>query len=86
MTHRISMMKPIHLLLLLALVIMVPIIAQDKDTTVAQEQEEDTAVQAEDKTIVQEEKAAVEDESEVVVVPDTDSMPCLLYTSDAADE
>ena len=77
MTHRISMMKPIHLLLLLALVIMVPIIAQDKDTTVAQEQEEDTAVQAEDKTIVQEEKAAVEDESEVVVVPDADSIPDL---------
>jgi len=85
MTHRISMMKPIHLLLLLALVIMVPIIAQDKDTTVAQEQEEDTAVQAEDKTIVQEEKAAVEDESEVVVVPDTDSMPDLnLYPGDIA--
>ena len=78
MTHRISTMKPIHLLLLLALVIMVPIIAQDKDTTVAQEQEEDTAVQAEDKTIVQEEKAAVEDESAaVVVVPDADSIPDL---------
>ncbi len=76
MTHRISMMKPIHLVLLLALAIMVPIIAQDEDTA---------AVQDEVKPVVQEEDAAVEDESEVVVVPDTDSMPDLnLYPGDIA--
>jgi len=68
MIHRISMMKPIHLLLILALVIMVPIIAQDEDTA---------AVQDEVKPVVQEEDAAVEDESEVVVVPDADSIPDL---------
>jgi len=68
MTHRISMMKPIHLLLLLALAIMVPIIAQDEDTA---------AVQDEVKPVVQEEDTAVEDESEVVVVPDADSIPDL---------
>ena len=39
MIHRISMMKPIHFLLLLALVIMVPIIAQDEDKPVVQEKE-----------------------------------------------
>ena len=37
MIRRILMMKPIHLLLLLALVIMVPIIAQDEDKPVVQE-------------------------------------------------
>ena len=37
MIHRISMMKPLHLVLLLALVIMVPIIAQDEDKPVVQE-------------------------------------------------
>ena len=68
MIHRISMMKPIHLLLILALVIMVPIIAQDEDTA---------AVQDEVKPVVQEKDAAVEDESEVVVVPDADSIPDL---------
>jgi len=66
MIHRISIMKPLHLVLLLALVIMVPIIAQDEDTAAAQD---------EDKPVVQEKDAAVEDESEVVVVPDTDSIP-----------
>jgi len=69
MTHRISMTKSIHVLLLMALVIVMPIIAQDEDTT---------AVQDEVKPVVQEEKAAVEDESEVAVVPDTDSMPDLI--------
>ena len=72
MTHRISMMKSIHALLLMALVIVMPIIAQDKDTV---------AVQDEVKPVVQEEKAAVEDESEVAVVPDTDSMPDLILKS-----
>jgi len=72
MTHRISMMKSIHVLLLMALVIVMPIIAQDEDTV---------AVQDEVKPIVQEEKAAVEDESEVAVVPDTDSMPDLILKS-----
>jgi len=38
MIHRISMMKPIHLLLILALVIMVPIIAQDEDTAAVQDE------------------------------------------------
>jgi len=66
MTHRILMLKPIYVLVLIALVIMMPIIAQDEDTA---------AVQDEVKPVVQEEKAAVEDESEVAVVPDTDSMP-----------
>jgi len=76
MIHRISMMKPLHLVLLLALVIMVPIIAQDEDTA---------AVQDEVKPVVQEEDAAVEDESEVVVVPDTDSIPDMnLNTGDIA--
>ena len=72
MTHRISMMKSIHVLVLMALVIVMPIIAQDEDTV---------AVQDEVKPIVQEEKAAVEDESEVAVVPDTDSMPDLILKS-----
>ena len=72
MTHRISMMKSIHVLLLMALVIVMPIIAQDEDTV---------AVQDEVKPIAQEEKAAVEDESEVAVVPDTDSMPDLILKS-----
>ena len=72
MIHRISMMKPIHLLLLLALVIMVPIIAQDEDTAAAQD---------EDKPVVQEKDAAVEEESEVAVVPDTDSIPDLILKS-----
>ena len=39
MIHRISMMKPLHLVLLLALVIMVPIIAQDEDTAAAQDED-----------------------------------------------
>ena len=70
MIHRISMTKPIHLLLLLALVIMVPIIAQDEDTTAAQD---------EDKPVVQEKAAAVEEESEVAVVPDADGIPDLVF-------
>ena len=72
MIHRISMMKPLHLVLLLALVIMVPIIAQDEDTA---------AVQDEVKPVVQEKDAAVEEESEVAVVPDTDSIPDLILKS-----
>ena len=72
MTHRISMMKSVHVLLLMALVIVMPIIAQDEDTV---------AVQDEVKPIVQEEKETVEDESEVAVVPDTDSMPDLILKS-----
>jgi len=39
MIRIISMMKPIHLLLLFALVIMVPIIAQDEDKPVVQEKD-----------------------------------------------
>ncbi len=70
MIHRISMMKPLHLLLLLALVIMVPIIAQDEDTA---------AVQDEVKPVVQEKAAAVEEESEVAVVPDADGIPDLVF-------
>ena len=69
MIQRISMMKPLHLLLLLALAIMVPIIAQDEDTAAAQD---------EVKPVVQEKDAAVEEESEVAVVPDTDSIPDLI--------
>jgi len=65
MIHRISMMEPLHLVLLLALVIMVPIIAQDEDTLVVQEK--DAAVE--------------EEESEVAVVPDTDSIPDLILKS-----
>ena len=72
MIHRISIMKPLHLVLLLALVIMVPIIAQDEDTAAAQD---------EDKPVVQEKDAAVEEESEVAVVPDTDSIPDLILKS-----
>ena len=72
MIHRISMMKPLQLVLLLALVIMVPIIAQDEDTAAAQD---------EDKPVVQEKDAAVEEESEVAVVPDTDSIPDLILKS-----
>jgi len=70
MIQRISMMKPLHLLLLLALVIMVPIIAQDEDTA---------AVQDEVKPVVQEKAAAVEEESEVAVVPDADGIPDLVF-------
>ena len=70
MIHRISMMKPLHLVLLLALVIMVPIIAQDEDTA---------AVQDEVKPVVQEKAAAVEEESEVAVVPDADGIPDLVF-------
>ena len=69
MIQRISMMKPLHLLLLLALAIMVPIIAQDEDTAAAQD---------EVKPVVQEKDAAVEEKSEVAVVPDTDSIPDLI--------
>ena len=72
MIHRISMMKLLHLLLLLALAIMVPIIAQDEDTAAAQD---------EVKPVVQEKDAAVEEESEVAVVPDTDSIPDLTLKS-----
>ena len=72
MTHRILMLKPIHVLVLMVTVILMPIIAQDEDTA---------AVQDEVKPVVQEEKAAVEDESEVAVVPDTDSMPDLILKS-----
>ena len=72
MIQRISMMKPLHLLLLLALAIMVPIIAQDEGTA---------ATQAEDKPVVQEKEAVVEDESEVAVVPDTDSIPDLTLSA-----
>ena len=72
MIHRISMMKPIHLLLILALVIMVPIIAQDEDTAAAQD---------EVTPVVQEKDVAVEEESEVAVVPDTDSIPDLILKS-----
>ena len=60
------MLNPKFLVLLLTLVIMMPIIAQDEDTA---------AVQVEDKPVVQEKEAVVEDESEVVVVPNTDSIP-----------
>jgi len=72
MTHRILMVKPIHVLVLMVTVILMPIIAQDEDTA---------TVQDEVKPVVQEEKAAVEDESEVAVVPDTDSMPDLILKS-----
>ena len=72
MTHRILMVKPIHVLVLMVTVVLMPIIAQDEDTA---------AVQDEVKPVVQEEKAAVEDESEVAVVPDTDSMPDLILKS-----
>ena len=72
MIHRISMMKPLHLLLLLALAIMVPIIAQDEDTAAAQD---------EVTPVVQEKDVAVEEESEVAVVPDTDSIPDLILKS-----
>jgi len=72
MIHRISIMKPLHFVLLLALVIMVPIIAQDEDTAAAQD---------EDKPVVQEKNVAVEEESEVAVVPDTDSIPDLVLKS-----
>ena len=50
MIRRISMMKPIHLLLLFALVIMVPIIAQDEDKPVVQEK--DAAVEDESEVAV----------------------------------
>ena len=58
MTHRISIMKPMHVLLLMALVILMPIIAQNEDAEAVQD----------------EVKPVVEDESEVAVVPDTDSI------------
>ena len=69
MTHRISMMKPMHVLLLMALVILMPIIAQDEDVAAGQDDV---------KPVVQDEKVVVEDESEVAVVPDTDSIPDLI--------
>ena len=50
MIYRISMMKPLHLVLLLALVIMVPIIAQDEDKPVVQEK--DAAVEEESEVAV----------------------------------
>ena len=50
MIHRISMMKPLHLVLLLALVIMVPIIAQDEVKPVVQEK--DAAVEEESEVAV----------------------------------
>ena len=50
MIQRISMMKPLHLLLLLALAIMVPIIAQDEDKPVVQEK--DVAVEEESEVAV----------------------------------
>ena len=61
MTHRILMVKPIYVLLLMVTVILMPIIAQDEDTAAVQD----------------EVKPVVEDESEVAVVPDTDSIPDL---------
>jgi len=76
MTNKILMLNPKFLVLLLTLVIMMPIIAQDEDTA---------AVQVEDKPVVQEKEAVVEDESEVAVVPDTDSIPDMnLNTGDIA--
>ena len=62
MTHRISMMKPMHVMLLMALVILMPIIAQNEDAEAVQD----------------EVKPVVEDASEVAVVPDTDSIPDLI--------
>ena len=62
MTHRILMVKPIYVLLLMVTVILMPIIAQDEDTAAVQD----------------EVKPVVEDESEVAVVPDTDSIPVLI--------
>ena len=61
MTHRILMVKPIYVLLLMVTVILMPIIAQDEDTAAVQD----------------EVKPVVEDESEVAVLPDTDSIPDL---------
>ena len=76
MTNKIFMLNPKFLVLLLTLVIMMPIVAQDEDTA---------AVQVEDKPVVQEKEAVVEDESEVAVVPDTDSIPDMnLNTGDIA--
>ena len=76
MTNKILMLNPKFLVLLLTLVIMMPIVAQDEDTA---------AVQVEDKPVVQEKEAVVEDESEVVVVPNTDSIPEMnLNTGDIA--
>ena len=65
MTHRILMVKPIYVLLLMVTVILMPIIAQDEDTAAVQD----------------EVQPVVEDESEVAVVPDTDSMPDLILKS-----
>ena len=70
MIHRILMLNPKFLVLLLTLVIMMPIVAQDEDTT---------AVQDEVKPVVQEKAAAVEEESEVAVVPDADGIPDLVF-------
>ena len=50
MIHRISMMRSLHLMLLLALVIMVPIIAQDEVKSVVQEK--DAAVEDESEVVV----------------------------------
>ena len=76
MTNKILLLNPKFLVLLLTLVIMMPIVAQDEDTA---------AVQVEDKPVVQEKEAVVEDESEVAVVPDTDSIPDMnLNTGDIA--
>ena len=76
MTNKIFMLNPKFLVLLLTLVIMMPIVAQDEDTA---------AVQVEDKPVVQEKEAVVEDASEVAVVPDTDSIPDMnLNTGDIA--
>jgi len=69
MTNKILLLNPKFLVLLLTLVIMMPIVAQDEDTA---------AVQVEDKPVVQEKEAVVEDESEVAVVPDADSIPDLI--------
>ena len=72
MTNRILMLNPKFFVLLLALVIMMPIVAQDEGTAATQE---------EDKPVVQEKEAVVEDESEVAVVPDTDSIPDLTLSA-----
>ena len=70
MTNKILMLNPKFLVLLLTLVIMMPIVAQDEDTTAAQD---------EDKPVVQEKAAAVEEESEVAVVPNADGIPDLVF-------
>ena len=76
MVNKILMLNPKLLVLLLTLVIMMPIVAQDEDTA---------AAQVEYKPVVQEKEAVVEDASEVAVVPDTDSIPDMnLNTGDIA--